>query len=137
MHIFTMAECGRSSAVPDSTAQFRHHANIPWDQAYELYFDPAQLKALIKLARHAQRGESLLRHDGLRGRIFDVLREVRNAAPEGSYIGRDRGPYVMVTGSEVWTRIELEAYLRTLTAQDWINAANMGNMILTLARSID
>lgn len=130
MHLFTIAESRNHGFNRDS--QFRAHANIPWDEAYELYLDPGQLAALIKLARAAQ-GDA---YHGLRGRVFDVMRETLAMAPVPPYVGRDRGPYALVTPSSVWHRLELERYLQLLTIQEWQTAHDRGNLILSLARSI-
>lgn len=130
MHIFSIAEGDARSF--DRNTQFRCHVNIPWDEAYELYFDPEKLAALVKLARAAQ-GAS---YEGLRGRVFDVMRETLAAVPDDTMKRRDHGPYAMVTSSAVWTRLELEQHLLELTAGEWTKAYETGQLILKLARGI-
>lgn len=130
MHIFSIAEDGHRSF--DKHSQFRCHANIPWDEAYELYLDPPQMAALVKLARAAQGNKS----QGLQGRVFDVMRETLASVPAGNMAGRDHGPYALVTSTSVWTRIELEQHLLSLTPAEWTKAHAMGQLILQLARGI-
>jgi hypothetical protein len=130
MHVFSMAD----TANPwDPGAQFRSHHNIPWDEAYELYFDLEKLRALVLLARVAQDGAP----DGLKGRVFDVMRAAISCEPQKGYERRDRGPYAMVTSSAIWTRIEFVDHLRDITLGDWQKAHETGQMILKLARAID
>lgn len=127
MHVFSIAEGGPNTPG----AQFREHHSIPWDEAYEYYLDLDRLQALVKLARAAQGGT-----EGLKGRVFDVLRCVSNAQPQGDFARRDHGPYALVTDSSVWTRIELENHMGSLTAQEWQRAYDTGQLILRLVRGI-
>ena len=130
MHIFSIAE-GTHAGFHRST-QFRSHTGIPWDEAYELYLDPDRLMALVSLARSAQGDDSV----GLRGRVFDVMREVLATLPVGSMARRDHGPYALVTPSSVWTRIELEQYLLELSAAEWTRAYQTGQLLVRLAQGI-
>lgn len=130
MHIFSIAEENHRAFNRDT--QFRCHVNIPWDEAYELYFDPEKLAALVRLARAAQGDDGR----GLRGRVFDVMRETIAAVPVGHMSRRDHGPYALVTSSAVWTRIELEQHLLEMTAGEWTKAYETGQLILRLAEGI-
>lgn len=128
MHIFTLAEGGPNMRG----VQFREHHNIPWDEAYDYYLKIDNLKALIKLATAAQDGGV----EGLKGRVFDVLRAVSNAQPKGPYVSRDHGPYVLVTDSSVWTRIEMQEHMLSMTAEEWMKAKETGEHITSLLRRI-
>jgi hypothetical protein len=130
MHVFSMADANNPW---DPGAQFRSHHNIPWDEAYELYFDADKLHALVVLARAAQDGAPT----GLKGRVFDVMRAAISCAPQPGYERRDRGPYAMATPSAIWTRIEFVDYLRDITLGDWQKAHDTGQMILKLARTLE
>lgn len=124
MHIFTIAEGNKNTPAN----QFRHHYSIPWDEANEYYLKLENLRALVKIARAASNSAD----DGLKGRIFDVLRAVSNARPSGQMVGRDGGPYVVVTDSSVWTRIELEQYILRMTAEEWDKAEAAADHIMDL-----
>lgn len=129
MHLFSIADGNHHTP----NFQFRDHHNIPWDEAFDYYLNPGNLKALIKLARAAQGGDE---SSGLKGRVFDVLRAVSITTPSSSYQARDSGPYAIVTDSSVWTRIELEAYLLRLTEQEWDAAKNFGLHLRSLLQKI-
>ena len=128
MHIFTIAEGDKHTPAN----QFREHHSIPWDEANEYYLKLENLRALVKIARAASDSA----HDGLKGRVFDVLRAVSNARPSGQMVGRDGGPYVVVTDSSVWTRIELEHYVLRMTAEEWDQAEAAAEHIIDLLRKI-
>lgn len=129
MHVFSMAE---SRHLGDSEAQFRSHMAIPWDESYELYFDPELLRTLVVLAREAQDGAPT----GLKGRVFDALRAVQGCTPPPEYARRDSGPFVAVTPSAIWHRIEFEEHIKRMSHEDWIKALETGQMMAKLARSL-
>jgi hypothetical protein len=129
MHVFSMAE---SSHLGDTQAQFRSHICIPWDEAYELYMDQELLKTLVILAREAQGGAP----HGLSGRVFDALRAVHSCTPTPEYARRDSGPFVAVTSTAIWTRVEFEEHIKRMTPEDWVKALETGKLMLKLANSI-
>jgi DNA-binding transcriptional regulator YbjK len=132
VHVFTLAADGHYTP---GTTQLRYHQCVPWDEAYELYLDPKSLDALLALAVAALKASSSQR---LRGRVFDVLRTVREAQPitpaTSSVRNKDNGPYAVVTTSATVHRIELEELLATWSDIDWMHAKAFGHKLTTLMR---
>jgi hypothetical protein len=134
VHVFTLAADGHYTP---GTTQLRFHQCVPWDEAYNLYLDPKSLDALLALAIAALKSSSSQR---LRGRVFDLLRVVRESdpitPPTSSIRNRDRGPYAVVTPSAVVHRIELEELLATWSDIDWMHAKAFGHKLHSLMQGV-
>lgn len=131
MHVFSLAD---SRHWHPRDTQLREHTAIPWDEAYDLYLDPTALDALFALATAAAKAAGAAGAESrLKGRVFDVLRAVKNCdVTTHTMARRDFGPLAVVTSSAVLHRIELEVLLDSWGENDWHEARQLGRKLVTL-----
>ena len=120
IHICNVADATTTVPVTRNW-QFRNHYALPWEREYGSYLEPGTYAAHVKLWKAAGMTKS-------RTRPIEAVVQCHQLFQHTGYMKmRDGPPLAIVTGTEVWTRIELEQYLRSpfYEVKLWYEAARL------------